>query len=114
MLDVQLAVVPAAGHAPEPLELVAAQRVEPLVAGRVLHEAGLVAEPVVAVLAHAVKVGLVLAVVAVGELAVLVEPAEMDKFVRKYEKMGETEQCCFVNLSANVNIISPFANCFLN
>ena len=40
-----------------------------------LDESGLVAEAVVAVLAHAVEVGLVLAVVAVRELAVLVEPA---------------------------------------
>jgi hypothetical protein len=40
----------------------------------VLHEPGLVAEPVVAVLAHAVKVGLVLAIVAALEAAVFVEP----------------------------------------
>ena len=39
-----------------------------------LDESGLVAETVVAVLAHAVEVGLVLPVVAVGELAVLIEP----------------------------------------
>ena len=39
-----------------------------------LDESGLVAEAVVAVLAHAVEVGLVLPVVAVGELAVLIEP----------------------------------------
>ena len=41
-----------------------------------LDESGLVTEPVVAVLAHAVEVGLVLAVVAVGELAILVEPGD--------------------------------------
>ena len=39
-----------------------------------LDESGLVAKAVVAVLAHAVEVGLVLPVVAVGELAVLIEP----------------------------------------
>ena len=39
-----------------------------------LDKSGLVAESVVAVLPHAVKVGLVLPVVAVGELAILVEP----------------------------------------
>ena len=39
-----------------------------------LNESGLVAESVVAVLAHAVEVGLVLTVVAVRELAILVEP----------------------------------------
>jgi len=44
------------------------------VPGRVLDEPGLVAEAVVAVLAHAVKVGLVLAVVAADEVAVLVKP----------------------------------------
>ena len=41
-----------------------------------LDESGLVAETVVAVLAHAVEVGLVLSVVAVGELAILVEPED--------------------------------------
>ena len=39
-----------------------------------LYKSGLVAEPVVAILAHAVEVGLVLSVVAVRELAILVEP----------------------------------------
>ena len=39
-----------------------------------LDESGLVAESVVAVLAHAVEVRLVLPVVAVRELAILVEP----------------------------------------
>ena len=39
-----------------------------------LYKSGLVAEPVVAILAHAVEVGLVLAVVAVRKLAILVEP----------------------------------------
>ena len=74
---VQLAVVPAAGDPPEPLELVPAERVQPLVPGRVLDEPRLVAEPVVAVLPHAVEVGLVLPVVAVGELTVLIEPASI-------------------------------------
>ena len=41
--------------------------------GGVLHEPGLVAEPVVAVLPHAVEVGLVLPVVTVGKLTVFVE-----------------------------------------
>ena len=73
MQDIELAVLPATGHAPEPLELVPAQGVEPLVPRRVLHEPGLVAEPVVAVLPHAVEVGLVLSVVAVREVTVFVE-----------------------------------------
>ena len=76
MKDIELAILPAASHASEPLELVTAQRVQPLVPRRVLHESRLVAEPVVAVLAHAVEVGLVLPVVAVRELTVLVKPEE--------------------------------------
>ena len=71
--NVQLALLSATGDAPEPLELVPTQRVQPLVPGRVLHEPGLVTEPVVAVLPHAVEVGLVLAVVTVGKLTVFVE-----------------------------------------
>jgi len=74
MQDVEFAVVALAGDPAEPLELVPAQRVKPLVTRSVLDESGLVAEAVVAVLAHAVEVGLVLPVVAVGELAVLIEP----------------------------------------
>ena len=65
MDDIQLAVIPATGDPPEPLELVPAEGVQPLVPGGVLDEPGLVAEPVVAVLPHAVEVGLVLPVVAV-------------------------------------------------
>jgi len=71
--DIQLALLPAAGHAPETLELVPAERVQPLVPSRVLHEPGLVAKPIVAVLPHAVEVGLVLPVVAVGEVTIFVE-----------------------------------------
>lgn len=74
MQDVEFAVVALAGDSAEPLELVPAQRVKPLVTCSVLDESGLVAEAVVAVLAHAVEVGLVLSVVAVGKLAILVEP----------------------------------------
>ena len=71
--NVQLTLVTAAGDAPEPLELVPAQGVQPLVPRRVLDEPGLVAEPVVAILPHAVEVGLVLPVVAVGELTIFIE-----------------------------------------
>ena len=77
MEGVELALLPPAGNASEALELVPAQRVQPLVPGRVLDEPRLVAEPVVAVLPHAVEVGLVLSVVAVGELTVLIEPASI-------------------------------------
>ena len=73
MDDIQLAVIPATGDAPEPLELVPAEGVQPLVPRRVLDKPGLVAKPVVAVLPHAVEVGLVLPIVAVGEVTVLVE-----------------------------------------
>jgi hypothetical protein len=72
--NVELARLPRAADSPESFKLLPAERVQPLVPGRVLHEAGLVAEPVVAVLSHAVKVSLVLAVVAAAEPTVLVEP----------------------------------------
>ena len=73
MNHIQLALIPPAGDAPEPLELVPTEGVQPLVPGGVLDEPGLVAEPVVAVLPHAVEVGLVLPVVAVGEVTIFVE-----------------------------------------
>lgn len=73
--NVQLTVITAAGDAPEALELVPAQGVQPLVPRRVLDEPGLVAEPVVAILPHAMEVSLVLPVVAVGKVTVLIEPA---------------------------------------
>ena len=70
---IQLAFIPAAGDSSESLELVPTESVQPLVPGGVLDEPGLVAEPVVAVLPHAVEVGLVLSVVAVWELAIFIE-----------------------------------------
>ena len=73
MNHIQLALIPAAGDSSEPLELVPTEGVEPLVPGGVLDEPRLVAEPVVAVLPHAVEVGLVLPVVAVGEVTIFVE-----------------------------------------
>ena len=76
--NVQLTVITTAGDAPEALELVAAQGVQPLVPRRVLDEPGLVAEPVVTVLPHAVEVCLVFSVVAVGELTIFIESASSD------------------------------------
>ena len=73
MNHIQLALLPAAGDTSEALELVPTEGVEPLVPGGVLDEPRLVAEPVVAVLPHAVEVCLVLAVVTVGKLTVLIE-----------------------------------------
>ena len=73
MNHIQLALIPAAGDSSEALELVPTEGVEPLVPGGVLDEPRLVAEPVVAVLPHAVEVGLVLPVVAVGEVTIFVE-----------------------------------------
>ena len=73
MNHIQLALLPAAGDTSEALELVPTEGVQPLMSGGVLDEAGLVAEPVVAVLPHAVEVGLVLPVVAVGELTIFIE-----------------------------------------
>ena len=73
MNHIQLALIPPAGNSSEPLELVPTEGVQPLVPGGVLDEPRLVAEPVVAVLPHAVEVGLVLPVVAVGEVTIFVE-----------------------------------------
>ena len=74
MLYVEFACLPAAFDAPKAFKLGPAQRVQPLMPRRVLDKPGLVTEPVVAVLSHAMKVGLVLAIVATSEPAVLVEP----------------------------------------
>ena len=73
--NVQLTVISTAGDAPEALELVPAQGVQPLVPRRVLDEPGLVAEPVVGILPHAMEVSLVLPIVAIGKVTVLIEPA---------------------------------------
>ena len=73
MKDIQLAVLPTTGHASEPLELVSAESVQPLVPGGVLDEPGLVAEPVVTVLPHAVEVSLVLSVVTIGKVTILIK-----------------------------------------
>ena len=73
MNHIQLALIPPAGNSSEPLELVPTEGVQPLVPGGVLDEPRLVAEPVVAVLPHAVEVGLMLPVVAVSELTVFIE-----------------------------------------
>ena len=73
MKNIQLAVLPTTRHASEPLELVSAESVQPLVPGGVLDEPGLVAEPVVAVLPHAVEVSLVLSVVTIGKVTILVK-----------------------------------------
>ena len=78
MNHIQLAILSAAGDAPEPLELVPTEGVQPLVPGGVLDEPGLVTEPVVTVLPHAVEVCLVFSVVAVGELTIFIESASSD------------------------------------
>ena len=73
MNHIQLALLPPAGDASEPLELVPTEGVQPLVPGGVLDEPRLVAEAIVAVFPHAVEVCLVLPVVAVCELAIFIE-----------------------------------------
>ena len=73
MEDIQLTVLPSTGHASEPLELVSTQGVKSLVSCSVLNKPCFVTEAIVAVLPHAVEVGLVLPVVAVGEVTVLIE-----------------------------------------
>ena len=55
--------------------------------GRVLDESGLVTKPVVAVLAHAMEMGLVLAVIAARETTILIEP------VRKQNVKNRLRAC---------------------
>ena len=74
VVDVEFAGVPLTGHTPESFKLAATQGVQSLVPRRVLDKAGLVTEAVVAVLPHAVEVGLVLPVVTTREATVLVKP----------------------------------------
>ena len=62
-------------HPSKAFKLLAAQGIQPLMTGRVLHKSGFVAESVIAVLSHAVEVRLVLSVVAASEAAILVEPS---------------------------------------
>ena len=50
--------------------------------GRVLDESGLVTKPVVAVLAHAMEMGLVLAVITAGETTILIEPVRKQNRLR--------------------------------
>lgn len=52
--------------------------------GCVLDESGFVTKSVVAVLAHAVEVGLVLPIVAVAELTVLIEPKSHVAFWNRF------------------------------
>lgn len=69
---------------PPPKKLIIIVYDVPLVSGRVLHESGLVAETVTAVLAHAVEMGLVFPVTAVRVMAVLVEPEPQVSFGNRF------------------------------
>ena len=72
--DIELTVLSATRNSSESLELVSTQSVQSLMSGGVLDKPSLVTEPVVAVLPHAVEMGLVLSVVAVSKLTILIEP----------------------------------------
>lgn len=74
MKDIELTVLPTTRDASEALELVSTQGVKTLVSGGVLDKAGLVTESVVAILPHAVEMGLMLSVVTIGKLTILIEP----------------------------------------
>lgn len=74
MKRIELASRASTRHPSKAFKLLAAQGIQPLVTGRVLHKSGFVAESVIAVLSHAVEVRLVLSVVAASEAAILVEP----------------------------------------
>ena len=75
MKGIELASRASTRHPSKAFKLLAAQGIQPLVTGRVLHKSGFVAESVIAVLSHAVEVRLVLSVVAASEAAILVEPS---------------------------------------
>lgn len=74
MKGIELASRASTRHPSKAFKLLAAQGIQPLMTGRVLHKSGFVAESVIAVLSHAVEVRLVLSVVAAREAAILVEP----------------------------------------
>ena len=57
--------------------------------GRVLDESGLVTKPVVAVLAHAMEMGLVLAVITAGETTILIEPVRNQNVKNRLRSMLE-------------------------
>ena len=79
MKGIELASRASTRHPSKAFKLLAAQGIQPLVTGRVLHKSGFVAESVIAVLSHAVEVRLVLSVVAASEAAILVEPSGLKK-----------------------------------
>ena len=79
MKGIELASRASTRHPSKAFKLLAAQGIQPLVTGRVLHKSGFVAETVIAVLSHAVEVRLVLSVVAASEAAILVEPSGFKK-----------------------------------
>jgi len=75
-----------------------------------LNESRLVAEAVIAVLPHAVEVGLVLPVVAVGELTILVEPeshvAFRDRLILQHSHTGLESE--FLLIKGHANIVIQF------
>ena len=83
MKRIELAIRASTRHPSKAFKLLAAQGIQPLVTGRVLHKSGFVAESVIAVLSHAVEVRLVLSVVAASEAAILVEPSGLKKEKKK-------------------------------
>lgn len=108
MEDIEFALLPSTRHSSEPLELVPTQRVQPLVPRGVLDKPGLVTETVVAVLPHAVEVGLMLSVVAIGELTVLVKPestvAFRDRLILQHSHTGLESQFLLIKGHANIII----------
>ena len=82
--DVQLAVVSSARNTAKPDKFLSAQSIQSFVSGRVLHEPGFVAEPVVTVLPHAVEMRLMLSVIAAYETAILVEPESHVAFRNRF------------------------------
>ena len=74
MKSIQLAVRPATGHPSEAFEFFTTKCIESFMARCVLHKSRLVAKSVIAVLPHAVEVGLVFPIVAAGKAAIFIKP----------------------------------------
>jgi len=74
MQNIQFAFISMAGDSTESVKLISTQSVQSLMSSSVLDEPGFVTKPIVAILPHAVEMGLVLSVVTITELTILVEP----------------------------------------
>ena len=64
IVDVEFTSLPGTGDPPEPLKLSATECIKSLMSCSVLNKSGFVTEPIVAIFSHAMKMSLVLTIVA--------------------------------------------------